>query len=179
MSQVDAKVAKLVGEAKNGLRRLEKDIGAATVGAAKGRLDPAKATAAAKKVNAFLSKFTPVAKISSSPLYPELSEETRSGVDWVQEIMGVLLMRMGDLQKAAKGAKLDPQKQRDKWVITVKVASKDAKAEMGGLPPGVGTLVKQIEKGIDVDAPGIGALPLVIMLLLIAHVIKKGWSTMR
>lgn len=179
MASADAKVTKLVGEAKKGLRKLEKDIGAATVGAAKGRIDPAKALAAAKKTRAFMTKFAPVTKISTSPLYDMLEPDTRNGVDWVQEMMGTLLTRMGMLEKAAKAAKLDPVKQRDPWVKTVKVATKEAKAELGGLPPGLGTLVKQIEKGVDAGTPGIAALPLVIVMINIAYVIKKGLAAMR
>ena len=184
MADPTAQVTKQIGEAKKAAKKLEGEIAKALKGVKKGNFEPQKALAAAKKIRAFMSRFKGLARVSGSPVYAGLPPEAQAGVDWMDSMMADMLSKSAGLIKAAKLAKMEPDK--PVWIKTVKVLSREAKAEMGGFPPGVGQLVKQIEVGIKKDPSGaikeihgISIFPMVLLLMMIAYTIKKGWSNLK
>ncbi|MEL6219084.1 MAG: hypothetical protein AAFR79_11560 [Pseudomonadota bacterium] len=168
----EAKIRKIAGEAERALAKLEGEISKATKGIARADLDPSKAKAASAKVRAFMSTYTQLTKLQSSPVYAQLSPHAQALVDWMDGVMAALLGVMGALDGTKKAAGLDPKKKRPMILVETKRAMTAVRKQ----PQGLGTLVKQIEKGVDVGGPagaGISVLPMVIILWYIGHVIAE------
>ena len=170
VSPVDMKVRKAVMEADKALRALAKEVSPAAFDIKLEKLDKAKILSARKKVTAFMGKYSALTQLQGSAVYGRLNPQSQAYVDWMDDVMGQLLKLVVNLEKAAKLAGKDPEKNLK---ILVDTSARRYK-ELRKAPQGLGTLVKEIQKDFGPDAKGfsgVSILPALIMLFMIFEMI--------
>lgn len=170
VSAIDMKVRKAVMEADKALRNLAKEVSPTAFDVKLEKLDKAKILSARKKVSAFMGKYSALTQLQGSGAYSKLNPQSQAYVDWMDGVMGQLVKLVAGLDKAAKLAGKDPEKNLK---IIVDTSVRRFK-EMRKAPQGLGTLVKEIQKDFGPDAKGfsgVSILPTLIMLFMIFEMI--------
>ena len=166
-------VRKAVREAESGLKGLEKDLRAAVKQFQNGALTEAKAKAAAGKIVSYMKKQAQVTKLQNAPFFGTLPVEVQDDVVWLDGVVNSLNNALGRLSDALRLMKKSP----DKDMKLLVKATKEYEPLIRQPPKGLGTLIKEVKKGLDPDhpmGPSVSLLPLVILMWLIIDTIIRG-----
>lgn len=165
-NEADIKILKICDTAEKQLLALEGEIDRVTAKLNKAEADPAKIEKTHKAVLKFLTNFSSITKLQGNKVFEQLEPATQARVIWLDSVFARLLKDADQLAWARKVSKLDFKKDPDKVGKELKLAQTKYSF------PGIGTLVKQIEKGVATHNPGITFLPMAIILFIIAMGIR-------
>jgi len=174
MAKDESEILKEGKEAETALKGLMKELEPVAKALEAGKLDPARADAASKKVVAFMKRFSAIAARQKKEKYSALSPRSKAVVDWVSGLNDTFFVVIANLKKAEKAKALDPEKDGPTILVEVKKA---AAASPRKAPAGVGTLVKTAKQGIDAGGSagvGMSFLPMLILLWMIADTVRRG-----
>lgn len=166
----DAAVLKACNEAEAGLSRLMGELKSVTTGIEKGTVKPEKVKAGQVKVAAFMKKFASVTKLQGSPVFARLSPARQADIMWLDEVMAELLKLQDEGRWVESAARLDPKKKPADVLKALEKAQKQWSFQ------GLGTLVKQAQKGIDHIKDGgapIAFLPMAVLLFVLMMAIRE------
>jgi hypothetical protein len=166
----DAVVLKSVNEAEAALARLMGELRTVTAKIDKGEANPAKVKAAQAKVLAYMKKYSSITKLQNSAVFDRLSPATQADVVWFDGVMGDLLGLLDKASWVESAARLDPKKKPKEVLAAIEKAQKQWSFK------GLGTVVKQMEKGIDHwddGGAGLAFLPMAIMLFIFWTMTKE------
>ena len=179
-SKEDLIVAKAINEAITGMNGLEKEIRAAVKMFEKGTFNEAKAKAITKKILAYMGKQTKVTKLQNAPIFGRLSAQSQSDVVWLDSVVNDLNNVLGGLADVLKLMKKKPEKKGDLTILVKETRRLEPRISQP--PKGVGTLIKEVKKGIDgshPQFPSISLLPMIILLWLVVDTIVRGIKARR
>jgi len=168
--EADTKVLKALDTAEAQLLALDKAISKATAKLERAEIDPARIEKLRKDVMKFLKNFSAITRLQSSKGFAMLEQKTQARVIWLDDIFARLLIEADALVRAKKVAVMDPVKDQDKLLKALRESQ--ARWQFKG----IGTLVKEIKKGNEIDAPGITMLPMAVILFVLIMMIREAFK---